>query len=114
MYDLEVPHSHNFALASGVFVHNSAKQGRNNKTQAVLPLRGKILNSEGLSLGKVLTNVELNDLVTALGTGAGEKFHLDGLRYGKIILLMDADADGHHIATLLLGVLLPPHDRADP
>ena len=68
----------------------------------MLPLRGKILNSEGLALGKVLANTELADLVTAIGTGAGEKFDIDGLRYGKIILLMDADADGHHITTLLL------------
>ncbi len=83
----------------------SAKQGRNNKTQAVLPLRGKILNAEGLPLVKVLTNAELNDLVTAIGTGAGDKFDLGGLRYGKIILLMDADADGHHISTLLLAFL---------
>jgi hypothetical protein len=67
-----------------------------------LPLRGKILNSEGLALNKVLANAELNDLVSAIGTGAGEKFDLNGLRYGKIILLMDADADGHHITTLLL------------
>ena len=80
----------------------SAKQGRNSKTQAVLPLRGKILNSEGLALVKVLGNTELSDLVTAIGTGAGDKFDLSGLRYGKIILLMDADADGHHISTLLL------------
>ncbi len=68
----------------------------------MLPLRGKILNSEGLALNKVLANAELADLVSAIGTGAGEKFDLGGLRYGKIILLMDADADGHHITTLLL------------
>jgi DNA gyrase/topoisomerase IV subunit B len=80
----------------------SAKQGRNNRTQAVLPLRGKVLNAEGLPLNRVLANTELNDLVTAIGTGAGEKFDLGGLRYGKIILLMDADADGYHISTLLL------------
>src|SRR6185369_1318386 len=65
-------------------------------------LRGKILNSEGLALSKVLTNAELNDLVSAIGTSAGDKFDIGGLRYGKIILLMDADADGHHISTLLL------------
>src|SRR5262245_2341989 len=99
---LEVPGTHNFALAAGVFVHNSAKQGRDNKTQAVLPLRGKILNSEGLPLPKVLTNAELNDLISAIGTGVGDKFNIDNLRYGKIILLMDADADGAHISTLLL------------
>jgi DNA gyrase subunit B len=89
-------------IVEGDSAGGSTKQGRNNKTQAVLPLRGKILNSEGLALNKVLANAELNDLVTAIGTGAGEKFDISGLRYGKIILLMDADADGHHITTLML------------
>jgi DNA gyrase/topoisomerase IV subunit B len=89
-------------IVEGDSAGGSTKQGRNNKTQAVLPLRGKILNSEGLSLGKVLSNAELADLVSAIGTGVGDKFDLSGLRYGKIILLMDADADGNHITTLLL------------
>lgn len=89
-------------VVEGDSAGGSAKQGRNNKTQAVLPLRGKILNSEGLSLAKVLTNAELTDLVSAIGTGAGDKFDPNGLRYGKIILLMDADADGMHISTLML------------
>ena len=89
-------------LVEGDSAGGSAKQGRDNKRQAVLPLRGKILNAEGLAISKVLTNQELKDLVTALGTSAGEKFDLNGLRYNKIILLMDADADGNHITTLML------------
>ncbi len=89
-------------IVEGDSAGGSAIQGRENRTQAVLPLRGKILNAEGMSTAKALANQELNDLVSAIGTGAGDKFRIEGLRYGKIILLMDADADGHHISTLLL------------
>ncbi|HYV34778.1 MAG TPA: DNA topoisomerase IV subunit B [Gemmataceae bacterium] len=89
-------------VVEGDSAGGSAKQGRNNKTQAVLPLRGKILNSEGLVTNKALLNAELNDLVSAIGTGAGPTLNIASLRYGKIILLMDADADGYHITTLML------------
>ncbi len=89
-------------IVEGESAAGPAKQGRNNMTQAVLPVRGKVLNSEGLTLTKTLSNQELADIVTALGTGAGEGFNINNIRYGKIILLMDADADGNHISTLML------------
>ena len=89
-------------IVEGDSAGGSTKQGRNNVYQAVLPLKGKILNGEDLPTHKVMQNQELSDLVTVIGTGAGDKFRYEGLRYGKIILLMDADADGHHITTLML------------
>lgn len=102
VYDLEVPGTHNFALASGIFVHNSAKQARSNQFQAILPLRGKPLNVEKASPVKVLGNEEISNLITAIGTGVGEQFDIAKLRYSKIILMADADVDGAHIKTLLL------------
>lgn len=102
VFDLEVPGTHNFALSNGIFVHNSAKQARDRETQAILPLRGKILNTESANMKSILKNKEITAIVEALGCGMDDKFDLSRLRYNKIILLMDADSDGHHITTLLL------------
>ena len=103
VYDLEVPGTHNFALDSGVFVHNSAKQGRDRRFQAILPLRGKILNIEKTDDAKIYKNTEIQALITALGLGIkGEEFDMSQLRYHRICLMTDADVDGAHIRTLLL------------
>jgi len=92
-------------IVEGQSAGGSAGMGRNSKTQAVLPLRGKVLNTESLSVSRVIANQELSDLVETLGTGIGSNFDIRRLRYGRIILLMDADSDGYHISTLLLTFL---------
>ena len=89
-------------VVEGDSAGGTAVMGRNSATQAVLPLRGKILNTESLSLPKIMKNQEISDLVETLGTGIGPHFEIHRLRYGRIILLMDADSDGYHISTLLL------------
>ncbi len=105
VYDITVKETHNFLLEVGIFVHNCVKLGRIPEIQSVLPLRGKILNVEKSELNRILGSETIQNIVTCLGCGIGDKFNIKKVRYDKLIIMTDSDVDGSHIRILILTLL---------
>ena len=104
VYDITVPPNNNFVL-NNVFVHNSAKSARDSSFQAIMPLRGKILNTEKVDFDKAMTSDTAKAFIASIGTGIGKNFDINKCRYDKIIMMCDADIDGLHISNLILTLI---------